>query len=203
MVEKIAKYLILSLIALTVLVLAATFVLSDDTVENTAGPLAPTLLDIKHGTLDAIGDKASSFVYWISTTAHNIVTFDLGNRTPSVTMRMPPPLESDREMNSESATRPATTADPVAASETTSKPAPEAAGSMNETMPAPEPAPAAEAMPTTEAAPEKSPEQSIERSIDPEDLNTSEMRQATRGKGTLYAVIGGTALIVVLYLGLF
>ncbi|GEM_PF-4028871 len=38
---------------------------------------------------------------------------------------------------------------------------------------------------------------------DPEDLNTSEMRQATRGKGTLYAVIGGTALIVVLYLGLF
>ena len=38
---------------------------------------------------------------------------------------------------------------------------------------------------------------------DPEELRTSEVRQGTRGKGTLYAVIGGTGLIVVLFLALF
>lgn len=38
---------------------------------------------------------------------------------------------------------------------------------------------------------------------DPEELSVTEVRQATRGKGTLYAVVGGTALIVVIYLILF
>ncbi len=37
---------------------------------------------------------------------------------------------------------------------------------------------------------------------DPENLHTSEVRQGTRGKGTLYAVIGGIAVIVVVMIAL-
>ena len=91
MIEKIAKYLILSVLGLCALTFVAVLIIDDDTIKGTTGPAADTLLDIKHGTLDTVVSKSDSFVYWIRTKIHDIMNFSPTDRTPRVVMRIPPP----------------------------------------------------------------------------------------------------------------
>ncbi|MBO6519792.1 MAG: SEL1-like repeat protein [Rhodospirillales bacterium] len=91
MIEKIAKYLILSILGLAALTFVAILVIDDETIESSAGGAAGTLLGIKHGVYDTVGAKSDSFVYWIRTTIHEVLNFSPTNRTPRVVMRVPPP----------------------------------------------------------------------------------------------------------------
>ena len=144
MIEKIAKYLILSLLGLCALTFAAALVIDDETIESTTGPAAGTLLDIKHGVYDTVSAKSESFVYWIRTTIHEVLNFSPTNRVPRVVMRIPPPpKEVERAPASESKAAP----EPAI-------PESEPAGQL-ENMPAAAPAPVTTepAMPaTTESA---------------------------------------------------
>ncbi len=144
MIEKIAKYLILSLLGLCALTFAAALVIDDETIESTTGPAAGTLLGIKHGVYDTVSAKSESFVYWIRTTIHEVLNFSPTNRVPRVVMRIPPPpKEVERAPASESKAAP----EPAI-------PESEPAGQL-ENMPAAAPAPVTTepAMPaTTESA---------------------------------------------------
>lgn len=93
-IEKIAKYLILGMLGLAALTFVAVLVLDDEMIESTAGGGAEYLLGIKHGTIDTVTDKSESFVYWIRTSIHDIMTFSPTDRTPRVVMRIPPPPEN-------------------------------------------------------------------------------------------------------------
>ena len=92
-IEKIAKYLILSLLGLSALTFVAVLVLDDELIESTTGPAAETLLGIKHGTIDTVTGKSETFVYWFRTKIHDIMNFSPTNRVPRVVMRIPPPPE--------------------------------------------------------------------------------------------------------------
>lgn len=98
MIEKIAKYLILSLLGLSALTYVAVLVLDDALIENTTGGAADTLLGIKHGTIDTVTEKSDTFVYWFRTKIHDIMNFSPSNRTPRVVMRIPPPPENIARM---------------------------------------------------------------------------------------------------------
>ncbi|MEX0695030.1 MAG: hypothetical protein WD075_11340 [Rhodospirillales bacterium] len=94
MVEKIVKYLLLSMLGLSALIFVAILILDDDTIETLSGPASAKLLEIKHDVIDTVVDKSDSFVYWIRTTIHEIITFSPTDRVPSVIMRIPPPPET-------------------------------------------------------------------------------------------------------------
>lgn len=93
-VEKIVKYLLLSMIGLSALIFVAILILSDDTIESLSGPASPKLLEIKHDVIDTVVDKSDKFVYWTRTTIHEIINFSPTDRVPSVIMRIPPPPET-------------------------------------------------------------------------------------------------------------
>ena len=93
-VEKIVKYLLLSMIGLSALIFVAILILSDDTIESLSGPASPKLLEIKHDVIDTVVDKSDKFVYWTRTTIHEIINFSPTDRVPSVIMRIPPPPEN-------------------------------------------------------------------------------------------------------------
>lgn len=91
--EKIARYLMFSILGIVMIAFAATMVLDDETVESVSGPAAGPLLSVKHGIFEVVGERTDSFVYWVRTTTHDIFTFSPSDRTPKVVMRMPPPPE--------------------------------------------------------------------------------------------------------------
>ncbi len=91
--EKIARYLILSVLGLILVLITATFVLDDETVESVAGPVATPLLSVKNSVVNVFGERADSFVYWVRTTALDLFNFSPADRTPRVVMRIPPPPE--------------------------------------------------------------------------------------------------------------
>lgn len=92
-IEKIAKYLILSLLGLSALTFVTVLILDDELIESTTGPAAETLLGIKHGTIDTVSGKSETFVYWFRTKINDIMNFSPTNRVPRVVMRVPPPPE--------------------------------------------------------------------------------------------------------------
>ena len=93
MVEKIVRYLLLSMLGLSALIFVVTLILDDKTIESTSGPAAETLIEMKHDVFDTVSDKSDKFVYWIRTTIHEIINFSPTDRTPRVVMRVPPPPE--------------------------------------------------------------------------------------------------------------
>ncbi|WNK01105.1 hypothetical protein L2D14_06680 [Thalassospiraceae bacterium LMO-JJ14] len=97
-IEKIAKYLILSLLGLSALTYVAVLVLDDELIKNTTGGAADTLLGIKHDTIDTVSEKSDTFVYWFRTKINDIMNFSPTNRTPRVVMRIPPPPENITRM---------------------------------------------------------------------------------------------------------
>ncbi len=143
-IEKIAKYLILSILGLCALTFVAILVIDDETIESTTGGAAETLLGIKHGVYDTVSMKSDSFVYWIRTTIHEVLNFSPTDRTPRVVMRVPPP---PREI--ERAPAPLPEAQPEAAMPTE----PEA------TMPADTPTTESSGLPMSQQAAEPADEQ--------------------------------------------
>jgi len=123
-IEKIAKYLILSILGLCALTFVAVLVIDDETIESTTGGAAETLLGIKHGVYDTVSSKSDSFVYWIRTTIHEVLNFSPTDRTPRVVMRIPPPPDDIKRA-------------PGAAGESTPAPETKPAPAMTET-PVPE-----------------------------------------------------------------
>lgn len=117
MIEKIAKYLILSILGLCALTFIAVLVIDDETIENTTGGAAETLLGIKHGVYDTVSSKSDSFIYWVRTSIHELLNFSPTDRTPRVVMRVPPPLDEIKRA-------PGTTGESAAAPKTEAEPAP-------------------------------------------------------------------------------
>ncbi|MBO6946596.1 MAG: SEL1-like repeat protein [Rhodospirillales bacterium] len=116
MIEKIAKYLILSILGLCALTFVAVLVIDDETIENTTGGAAETLLGIKHGVYDTVSSKSESFIYWVRTSIHEVLNFSPTDRTPRVVMRIPPPPEDIRRAPASSEERrsaPETEVEPV------------------------------------------------------------------------------------------
>lgn len=127
MIEKIAKYLILSILGLCALTFVAVLILDDETIENTTGGAAETLLGIKHGVYDTVSSKSDSFIYWVRTSIHELINFSPTNRTPRVVMRIPPPPDDIKRTPDRAAERtpaPETEAEPASAP-TEERPAPE------------------------------------------------------------------------------
>ena len=115
MAEKILRYLILGSIGLVLLVFAAVLVVDDELVRGTAGSAAEPFIEAKHDAINAVVDKGESFIYWVSTTVHNVMNFSPANRVPRVVMRVPPPIEPATPNAPEVA--PADTMQPMAANE--------------------------------------------------------------------------------------
>ena len=210
-IEKIAKYLILSVLGFCALTFVAVLVIDDDTIKGTTGPAAETLLDIKHGTLGTVSSKADTFVYWIRTKIYAIISFSPSDRTPRVVMRIPPPPENVARTPGTEQAASAPAQDPIqaapeppaetssasmpAAPENTptmpeeqmampdSPPAPEAHGTPDATMPA-EPV---SAMGHAPSVPEGAPEPAPVAAVNDQPLPAADTPTATTEQASLPA----------------
>lgn len=87
MAAKIAKYVILSIAGLLIIVSVVIAVLDDETIESFAGPLASPVLAAKH----TIGHGLGSVTNTINDSVHSIIGGSDSNTTPSVVQALPPP----------------------------------------------------------------------------------------------------------------
>ncbi len=144
MVEMIIKYLLLGALGLAAIIFVVILIVDDELIHDVAGGAAEPLLEIKHGVTDTASSKSDSFVYWIRSSINNLLNFSPTNRTPKVSMRLPPPpkMPKPRIMTKQAPVEEAVnTADPVQHE----NPMPAASEPEAIAMPAappPEPAPA-------------------------------------------------------------
>lgn len=86
MAVKIAKYVILSIVGLFIILIVAVTVLDDEVIEASTGPISGPLLSAKHSVSDGIGGAMNA----IGELVVSVIGGNDGNATPKVVQALPP-----------------------------------------------------------------------------------------------------------------